>query len=352
MAAQTSLLTQLILTMQMVGMKPLDDYFGGINNAQFFDTEEIQWDLVDIKNTPAEYHPLTQKAQIVGKKGFKRLTMTPPTINEGIVRDSYSARGLKAGELTIKRQGQASGLNREAMRNLEHAEVLLRRYKTRLLVQTGEALSIGGITINKDGDQLFYNVPAGNKFTPNWSLAATSRIATLKSMVDAMKALNRFPTRFVFGSAMLTSLTAGTDVIEVSNTTDKGVNFVRYETTEDQIESGYYRAAKVLVDSKWYDIYVWEDTYTSSAGTVTSYFPAKAMTLTSTGFGGMAYGGVNIANDTTKEVDWVAAEFFAKEGEKTSNSDDNPEYKDIFKSAPAVIIPDGSQIALATVTTA
>ena len=95
-----------------------------------------------------------------------------------------------------------------------------------------------------------------------------------------------------------------------------------------------------------------DGTVTSSAGTVTSYYPAKGMTLTSTGFGGMAYGGVNIANDTTKEVDWIAAEFYAKAGEKTSNSDDNPEYKDIFKSAPAVIIPDGSQIAIATVTTA
>lgn len=349
--ATTSTLTAVIMTMQMSNMQPLNDYFGGIGNARYFDTEEIQWDLVDIKNTPAEYHPLTQKAMIVKKDGFVRLEMTPPTINEGLLRDSISAKGLKAGELEIKREGYPSGISQEALRQLEHAEILLRRYKTRLLVQAGEALSVGGITINKAGDKLFYNVPAGNKFTPDWSDPATSRISTLKSMLSAMADNNRFPTRFVFGSDAYTSLLAGDDIAEGFDTKGKGKTLMYYEPSEADIKSGYYRAAKVNVEGKWYDIYVWEDTYKIGSTTYT-YFPKTAISLTSLGFGGMAYGAVNVGNDAEARVEWKAMEFFAKEGEKTGNSDDNPEYKDIFKSAPAVIIPDGNDIALADVTTA
>ncbi len=349
--AATSTLTAVILTMQMSNMRPLDEYFGGIAGARYFDTREIQWDLVDIKNTPAEYHPLTQKAMIVSKEGFVRLEMTPPTINEGLTRDSYNALGLKAGELEVKRAGQPSGLNREALRQLEHAEILLRRYKTRLLVQAGEALSVGGITINKDGDKLFYNVPAGNKFTPNWSNASTSRISTLKSMLTAMKDNNRFPTRFVFGSDAYSSLLAGDDIQEGVNSSGKGKTLMYYEPTEAEIEEGYYRAAKVNIEGKWYDIYVWDDTYKIGSTTYT-YFPKTAISLTTPGFGGMAYGAVNVGNDAMAEVEWRAMEFFAKEGEKVGMSDDNPVYKDIFKSAPAVIIPDGNDIAVASVTTA
>lgn len=350
MAAKTTL-TDVILNIQMVNMKPLDDFFGGITNARFFDTKEIQWDLVDIKNTPAQYHPLTQKALIVDKEGFARLKMTPPTINEGIVRDSISAGGLKAGELEIKRSGQGSGLDAEATRQLETAVVLIRRYKTRLLLQAGEALSVGGITVNKDGDKLFYNVPAGNKFAPDWSLSTTSRIDTLKGMLDAMRENDRYPTRFVFGSDSYSSLLAGNDIKEDSDSSGKGKTLMYYEPTEAEMETGYYRTAKVNVEGKWYDVYVWEDTYKVGANTFT-YFPKTAISLTSLNFGAMAYGAVNVANDATKQVDWRAMEFFAKEGEKTGMSDDNPEYKDIFKAAPAVIIPDGNDLAIADVTTA
>jgi len=344
--AAVSTFTQVITSIQMMNMEVLDKFFGGISQAQFFKTKEIKWDLVDIKNTPAEYHSLTQKAQIIGKDGFKRLTMTPPTINNGIIRDSESSRGLKAGELEITRGGVNDGLDANAVRQLESAIIHLRQYKTRLNVQAGQALSVGGIEVN-DGSTLFYNVPAGNKYTFNWALTTTSRLADLNSMVDGMEIP---PTEFIFGKDTFTSFMKGDDVREGNDSSGKGQNFQRATVSAAQRESRYFLVGTVTLDSGDFDIYVWNDVYTNSAGVVTNYFPKTALTATTAGMGGMAYGGLNRLNG--KSVEWFAAEFLAEEGIITSDSNDNPEVKDIFKSAPAVIIPDGNKIAFATVTVA
>lgn len=351
MAAQVTL-TQVIMRMRMLGMTPLNEYFGGIENAKFYPTKTIKWQIADVENTPSQFHPLTQKALIVDKEGHSYLEMTPPTVNEGIVRDSYSEDGLKAGELSEVRPGMESGLDRDAYEQLETAKVLVRRYKTRLLVEAGEALGLGGITINKDGDKLYYAIPSDQKHTLDWSLAATSRTDDLNDMVDVARDKGENPTRFVFGRSTYRSFLAGDDVLEGNTDGGKGQNFFRATVTEEQRKTGYYRVGYVQLDSGDYDIYVWDDTYTNSSGSTAYYYPQTAISLTEPMMGGMAYGAVNIGNDAMRKVEWRAAEFFAKEGEKTGGSDDNPEYKDIFKSAPATIIGDGRKLSIAAVTVA
>jgi len=344
--AAVSTFTNVILSIQMMNMTPLDKFFGGISGAVFYSTKEIKWDLVDIKNTPAEYHSLTQKAQIVGKDGFKRLTITPPTINEGIVRDSESSRGLKAGELEITRGSVNDGLSSDAIRQLEHAVVLLRKYKTRLLVQTGTALSVGGIEIN-GGEMLYFNVPASNKHVLDWSLVSTSRISDLDTMVNDME---EPPSEFIFGQDTFASFLKGDDVREGSDSSGKGKNFQRATISAAQRESRYYMVGTVTLESGDFDIYVWSDTYKDSSGATQNYYTKNAITATTSGMGGMAFGGLN--RFAGKSVEWFASEFLAEEGIVTSFSNDNPEVKDIFKSAPAVIIPDGNKIAFASVTVA
>lgn len=345
-------LSQLIKRIKMANMMPLDEYSGGIGNARYFKTKKIKWQIVDIDNTPSSFHPLTQKAKIIDKEGHAYLEMTPPSINEGIVRDSYSEDGLKAGELAEVRPGMESGLDQDAYEQLETAKVLVRRYKTRLLVMQGEALSIGGITINDKGDKLFYDVPSDQKHTFNWSLAATSRIDDLNDMVNIARDKGENPTRFVFGRSTYMSFLNGDDVLEDSTNAGKGKNFTKVTVSEEQRKTGYYRVGTVMLLSGDYDVYVWDDTYKTAAGATAYYFPTTGLTLTETSSTGLVYGAVNVGNDSMKKVEWVAAEFFAKEGEKTGNSDDNPEYKDIFKSSPAVVIPDGRKVSFATVTVA
>jgi len=346
-------LAEVIRRIKMVNMTPLNEYFGGIGKARYFKTKAIKWQIVDIDNTPSTFHPLTQKAKIVDKDGHSYLEMMPPSLNEGIVRDSYSEGGLKAGELSEIRPGMDSGLDQEAYNQLETATVLLRRYKTRLLVGAGEALALGGITVNEDGDKLFYDIPSAQKHTPDWSLAATSRIDDLNDMVLAARENDENPTRFVYGQSSFASLLAGDDIQESANTTTgKGQNFRYADITEAQREAGYYLAGEVKLATGWYPIYVWDATYKNAAGTTTYYFSKTAISLTETGMGGLAYGAVNVGNDAKKQVEWIATEFFAKEGEKTGGSDDNPEYKDIFKSAPACLIGDGQKLSIATVTVA
>ena len=278
--------------------------------------------------------------------------MTPPSLNEGIVRDSYSEAGLKAGELAEIRPGMDSGLNKEAYEQLETAIVLVRRYKTRLLVGAGEALALGGITVNADGDKLFYAIPAAQKHTLNWALTSVSRIDDLNDMANAAKENEENPTRFVFGQSTFASLLAGDDIREGTTDAGKGINFRFAEISEDQRDSGYYKAGEVRLTTGWFPIYVWDATYKDASGTTQYFFSKTAISLTERGMGGMAYGAINVSNDAEKRVEWKAAEFFAKEGEKTGGSDDNPEYKDIFKSAPACLIGDGQKLSIATVTVA
>lgn len=351
MSAQITL-SMVIMRMKMLGMMPLDKYFGGISNARFYNTREIKWQIVDIENTPASFHPLTQKAKIIGKDGHSYLQMTPPSLNEGIVRESYSEMGLKAGELAEIRPDMASGLDQEAYEQLETAKVLVRRYKTRLLVGAGQALSLGGIQKNDDGDFIYYAIPASQKHAIDWSLAATSRITDLDEMVTAARANNETPREFVFGATAFASFVSGDDVREGTTDAGKGINFRYADVTSEETESGYYRIGQVRLATGWYDIFVWDDTYTDELGTSQYYFDKDAITLTSRNCGGMAYGAINYGNDAMKKVEWRAAEFFAKEGEKTGGSDDNPEYKDIFRSAPACIVGDGKKLSIGTVTSA
>jgi len=349
MAAQATL-TQVIKRVPMANMTPLDEYFGGIANARYYPTKTIKWQIVDVANTPSSFHPLTQKAKIVDKNGHSYLEMTPPTINEGIVRDSYSEDGLKAGELSEVRPGMDSGLDKEAYGLLETARVLTRRYKTRLLVGAGEALALGGITVNEGGDKLYYAIPSAQKHTLNWSLAATSRIDDLNDMVTAARENDQNPTRFIFGQSTFASFLAGDDILEGNTDAGKGQNFRHAEITEEQRKTGYYRAGQVRLATGWFDIYVWDATYKDSSGTTQYYYSKTAISLTEPMMGGLVYAAVNIANRKAKKVDWRAMEFFAKEGELTGDSDDNPEFKDIFKSAPACIIGDGQKLSIAAVT--
>lgn len=345
-------LQQVIMRIKMTNMSPLNDYFGGISKARFYPTKKIKWQIVDVDNSPSSFHSLTQKAKIIDKSGHSYLEMTPPTINEGIVRDSYSEDGLKAGELAEVRPGMDSGLNAEAYKQLETAVVLTRRYKNRLIVGAGEALGLGGITINKDGDKLYYDIPATQKHSLDWSLAATSRISDLDDMVEAARLNDENPTRLVFGQDTYSSFLAGDDILEGNTSEGKGQNFRYANITEAQRESGYYIVGSVRLKTGWYDIYLWNETYKTDAGATAYFYSKTAISLTSPGMGGLVYGALNVANDSKKQVEWKAAEFFAKEGEKTGGSDDNPEYKDIFKSAPACIIADGKKLSIADVTVA
>jgi hypothetical protein len=171
-------------------------------------------------------------------------------------------------------------------------------------------------------------------------------------MVNIARDKGENPTRFVFGRSTYMSFLNGDDVLEDSTNAGKGKNFTKVTVSDEQRKTGYYRVGTVMLLSGDYDVYVWDDTYKTAAGATAYYFPTTGLTLTETGSTGLVYGAVNVGNDSMKKVEWVAAEFFAKEGEKTGNSDDNPEYKDIFKSSPAVVIPDGRKVSFATVTVA
>ena len=272
----------------------------------------------------AKFTSFAESAEVVEKDGFAEVKVKPFLINRMVTFDVFDAEAQKLNQ-TVYSQDGGYASDPKVMAEQCHLGALKRRKSL-----MGSVLAYHVLTVERDGIEADYNVPAENraeKTTEKWNAADAPVVADMRRAVDTMKSK---PTMAIMNPETYLNMIKNGDLISEANTGNKPKNFELNVSSDN--EKVLYKVGKVLDPLVNLNVYVWNEK--DDAGDY--YLPDGYVSYTHAKAGLSGFAGVYVRPNPNASAKMVSAEWYPEEIRGNNPTVDAINYK----SAPIPIAKD------------